>query len=156
MLYEMKTGLIGTVRPNKLKSKELNNIAIPKDKTKLLFNTESPFYIFSILNDKKIVYMLNSSYLPGIKNDKLSSHDDFIINSKSVDFCNKKTYQFRYPYGSRKWWKSIFFHLFQISLHNSYVLFKEKKNNKISYMEFYYQVICSFIGDPNNKKKKDN
>jgi len=42
----MKTGLIGNVRTNKLKLKELNNIAIPKDKTKLLFNAESPLYTF--------------------------------------------------------------------------------------------------------------
>jgi len=111
-------------------------------------------YILSILNDKKTVYILNGSYIPDIKNDKLSSHDDFIINSKSVDFCNQKTYQFCYLHGSRNLWKPIFFHLIQICLHNSYVLFKEKKNNKISYKEFYYQVICSLIDDPTKKRKK--
>lgn len=98
--------------------------------------------------------MLNSSYLPKWQEGKLSSHEDFVINSKGVDFFNQKCYQFRYPHGCRKWWKPLFFYLVQVCIHNSFILFREVTRSKIFYKTFYYQIIMTLLGQKTSKKKK--
>lgn len=63
---------------------------------------------------------------------------NYNIYSKGVDFCNQKSTSFRFPHGSRKWWRPVYFHILHIAISNSFIIFNQlsKSNSKMSCKSF--------------------
>ena len=50
-----------------------------------------------------------------------------------------------YSHRSVKWWKRVFFHLLDLSLVNSHIVFKAATSSKISLLEFRTSVATSLL-----------
>ena len=74
-----------------------------------------------------------------------SSVQDFNLNMRGVDIFNKMKTLYYYNHHFWKWWKSIFIFLFEVSLINSYILFKETTKSKIEQKEFRMKIAKKLI-----------
>lgn len=151
-LISNKTGLIGTWRRNRIPA--VNTIPIPEKKCFMSYLwKDTKDLIITIYNDKKIVYIMNSvqPVNPYLKYDKFTQNYKIIPNivhdynnfSHGVDFNNKRSYNNRFPHRSNKWTKNTFFHMVQVCIQNSYILYRKKQ--KMTYRKFYEDIIISLV-----------
>ena len=161
---QRKTGMIGTMRENRT---HLLKQQIPKKKGdyKLLLNVERNLTLTAIF-DKKVVFVLSNVTIPKMikvyskKKGKISKYckpnviAEYNSYSKGVDFCNRRTVNYRYPHKNMKWWKSVYYHLFHLCLNNAFVLYNEFYQLKIDYKDFYVEIIKSLLGEKKKNKKE--
>lgn len=161
-LLENNTGLIGTCKNNRILEREF--LDIPKKGKFITYINKGKNSLLTIYNDRKMVYMLNSVkpveiiFKRNYKNQFIpipNIIDDYNKYAHAVDKNNQMTYNYRYPHKSVKWWLPVFFHLLQISMLNSYVIFKENVRVKTIYSEYYESVIKSLLGEGKRKKFKE-
>lgn len=73
---------------------------------------------------------------------------------EGVDHCNHNTIRYRYHHRLTKWWKCVLYHLIQLTISNSWVLYKEcykhlNVDGKIKrykfYPKYYEDIILDWI-----------
>jgi len=129
----------------------LSNVEVPQDLEKSvefqkgLNNNNNN----NILENNKIVKdnkdWLKASHF--IKKEKPAIAKVYIKNAKGVDLCNQKTTHYRFPHKSRKWWKPVFFHLLQITIHNANIVYNSCENKKLNYKNFYISIVKELLGE---------
>ena len=138
-LVDNKTGIIGTLRETRVKldKKKLEKF-LPKKKGDVLFliNEEKDLTL-TVFSDSKMVYLISSYEIPKncapIKGKfekpqpygKPTSIKRYNKGSQGVDHCNQRCVQYRFGHVMNKWWKYLYFHLFQLTISNSFVLFQD-------------------------------
>jgi len=161
-LWENNTGMIGTMRKNRTKSK--NKIKFPKTKKSynIYMNSDNNNNICLIyINDRKEFIMTTNKSFPQNVQYKsnnqskimLDIQKNYNLGAKGVDLCNQQTTKFRYNHSSLKWWKPLCYHLIHIILYNSYILYKNFKQN-LTYKQFYREILSKLIGIEFCVKKK--
>ena len=43
--------------------------------------------------------------------------DNHIINAKDIDYCEQRCMQYQFPHASKKWWKPICYHIYQVIMY---------------------------------------
>ena len=62
-----------------------------------------------------------------------------------VDLADQLVTYYGYPHVSRKWWKQVFYHLFDTTLVNAYILYCQCTPNRLSRMDFRLRVAHGLI-----------
>ncbi len=158
-LRDRNLGLVGTWRRKRIP--QYKKLTIPEKKSYICYKlkTQNNFSL-TIWNDNKIVNIMNNAFpvTPWLKESRTQTKViPSIINTYNqykhgVDSNNQNTYHYRFPHKSNRWSKNVFFHLLQISMYNDFLIYK-KKNNKISYNNFYESIIVSLLGSKQETKK---
>ena len=152
---EKKTGVIGTLRKNRVHSK--NNLLFPRKNKYNVYVNENKNICLIFGHEKKEFILLTTVSFPipdynyvksnhkNKVNDiiKLDTINDYNKHSKGVDLCNQKTTHYRFPHASTKWWKPLCYHLFQIAIHNSYII--SKHYILMDYKTYYKSIIKSLL-----------
>ena len=161
-----KTGLIGTIRKNRIKLDKNSPLPEKQGEYSFFINKEQDMTLV-IYNDKSLVYMISNVEIPKIMEPKKIINKkrvygkpncilDYNMGARGVDFCNRRTTQYRYSHKQNKWWKSCYLHLLHLAVSNAYVIYSEFKNKdlkedekakRINYKEFYSSIIESLIGN---------
>jgi len=63
-------------------------------------------------------------------------------NMRGTDYMDQQIYFYRFPHKSKKWWRRIFYHIFEISIHNSYLIW-QRMNPEYNYSYLEYKKILS-------------
>lgn len=151
ILESKKFGFIGSIKANRV---TLSN----KEKNKKMKKYDKMFYandygLLTKFYDKKIMYVISNVHSNNIENTtrwdnkkKTNIHipkviKDYSINMKGVDNSNQLISYYELNRRTIKWWKRIFFHLVDMSIVNSWILYKLKTNKKISQLEFRMKII---------------
>lgn len=71
--------------------------------------------------------------------------EDYNHHRYGVDICNSQTARYKYQHRTKKWWKILFFYLMRLAISNSYVYYSDVTRQRISFLEFYEQIISGFI-----------
>lgn len=69
-----------------------------------------------------------------------------------VDRCDQLISYYSCPRKTIRWYKKVIFHLLDVSLLNAYIIYSQKKNKKMRFLEFRESVIRSLLGIPENVK----
>jgi len=196
-LLKKKTGMIGTLRKNRLHA--LNHLDFPSQKNNIFYfyDLKSKNKILALYNDTSKVAFLSNVDIPedwqqkssqnkqetyisnklGIKSKGVLVHEEeleeaikgfkpnknerpsiarnYVKFAKGVDLCNQKTTHYRFPHKSRKWWKPVFFHFLQVTIHNANIVYNSCEQIKLNFKQFYNSIVKEFLGDK-LKEKDDN
>ena len=175
-LVNHKTGIVGTMRKNRVKI-DKKKFPIPEKRTECLFliNSEKTLTL-TIFYDSILVYLLSSIEIPQIAIPKPGLYRTRPIYGKptcihkynrgaqGVDHCNHRCAIYRYPHHNYKWWKPCYYHLFQLVISNAWVIYKEffmklNYNGKMhmckKYKDFYKGVLEGLILFKDNVKNNN-
>ena len=87
---------------------------------------------------------------------------DYNMGARGVDFCNRRTTEYRYSHKIFKWWEACYLRLLHLAVSDAYTINSEFKNKdlkegekpkRIDYIEFYCSIIESLIGNIQQKTK---
>lgn len=159
-LLKNKTGLVGTFRKNRNAAKSI--IQFPNERFTYDIYINYPDYNLCMIycyDSCKFLMTTNVSVPKATvkkKNNRTKKTLDVIQDynkyARGVDLCNQQTTLFRYSHGSKKWWKPLCFHIFQLIVYNSYILYKNYKKD-LTLKEYYKIIILKLLGeDPEEKK----
>ena len=150
ILYNDGIGMTGTLRPNRKDvPPELRKVKLKKNEA--VYYQKEPVSIMT-LKDKKTFSLMTTwdDYSDMKGKDNKNSMSCILNYNKSmggVDLLNQYCASYRYPHRTSKWWKSLFFQILEISLANSYILYKKVLKNKISFRDFRVKVALKLVGD---------
>lgn len=169
-LYEKKIGCVGTLRKNRAHEKEKLEDPKVQGEFKNFANSPDNNIILTLWKDSEVVRIINTIRLPQtlklkktipwLKKEiiitKPDIAEDYNKKCRGVDYCNRMATQFRFPHGSRKWWRPIFFHLIQMTIYNSYIIYKQLDQSQIPYKLFYSDIIYYLLGEEKEKKQQNH
>ena len=154
-----------------------------KEKINILQKYELKFYISSnndmfltVWKDTKIVKHRENleneierkqkGALPGenlIKASCPSTIQTYSKNARGVDLLDQMISYYSVDVKSKKWYKSIFSHILQISLYNSFLLYKKSTQNEVNFLSYQETIVRYLIPQMRErkiyyqvKKKKNN
>ena len=167
-LSKCKIGCVGTAKKNRILSSSTSELPSKLEKGELKYYSNSPdnSLLLCIWQDRGTVRLLSNVHQPittVVKETKLGSSKHFqkpemaieyVKYGKAVDLCNQLSTVYRYPHKSRKWWKTVFFHMLQITITNSYIMYREISNSKISHLEFYKIIVKNLLGEETRQSKE--
>ena len=176
-LVNHKTGIVGTMRKNRIKI-DKKKFPIPEKRTECLFliNSEKTLTL-TLFYDSILVYLLSSIEIPQIACPKPGMYrtrpiygkptciHKYNLGAQGVDHCNHRCAIYRYPHYNHKWWKPCYYHLFQLCISNAWVIYKEfflklNYNGKMKeckrYKDFYKGVLESLIFFKENVKNNNS
>jgi hypothetical protein len=153
LLHKMKTNAFGTVRKNR------KDMPIMDEKLeKGLFDYKNTDNLLALRwRDKKDVYMLTSAHEPkmivttktnyatGLNKSKPACVVDYNLNMGSVDMVDMVLSAINSCRKSLKWYKKYFFHLLDMSIYNSYILYQQVTNKKLKYSKFHLILIKQIL-----------
>ena len=67
---------------------------------------------------------------------------------------NQLLIYYRFSQRSVKWWKRVFFHLLDLSLVNSHIIFKAATGSKVTLLEFRTSVATSLLEGPERPRNR--
>lgn len=120
-------------------------------------------------HDKRDIHMLSTLHRANLattnKNDRVTGLPimkpqciiDYVHNMGGVDLCDQIVQYYDILRKSVKWWKKVFFHLFNLVLVNGYILYKKYGVNvrRKSHMDFRVELIkCLIASAPEAPKPK--
>ena len=172
---EHKTGLIGTMRRNRIKLDKNSPMPEKHGQYSFFLNQDLDMTLV-IYNDKSLVYILSNVELPRILAPKLKHKKfaygkpncimDYNMGARGVDFCNRRTTKYRYGHKIFKWWKACYLHLLHLAVSNSFAIYHEfkqkdlkegEKVRRVDYKDYYASIVESLIGNITQKtKQKEN
>jgi len=165
ILIEKGFGAVGTVKANR-KSLPHKKIIEKKNCYRNEFFFRNNILLTKFI-DKKVVLVLSTIH--GNNTEKVSRFSkkgkkqvlipsavqDFNIHMRGVDIFNKMKTFYYYDHSFWKWWKTIFVFLLEVSIINSYILFKEYNKSKISQKDYRLSLAKQLI-DYSLKNKQIN
>jgi len=153
-LYFKDTYVTGMTRGHRLgMPKEiLKDLNLEKNELKT-FSVDY-FHLDAFKDKKKLLLIITSAYSNEIKTsislkpESLVKYNEYM---NSVDKANQKNSYYRFPHKNRKWWKVMFFELLEISISNSYIIYKND-GNKLSHKEYRLEIATSLIKNYKTKE----
>ena len=108
--------------------------------------------------NKKIIkcitnYKYNNIIDKNIKPEPIINYEK---NMHGVDIMNLKTSLYNKNSKSYKWYKYIFYHMIEISLENSRIIYNKIKNKKINIFNFRLEVIKQLVENYSKRRRKVN
>ena len=87
---------------------------------------------------------------------------DYNLKARGVDRANQLCTYFKYPHRNNKWWHTVFHHFLQITINNSYTLYKYSRQDqegkrKMTHKEFILFIVEALLysnGIKNQSKEK--
>ena len=138
-LYLRSTGLVGTLRSNRVKESYLDDDMM-KDEVRYFENKEYNHVLLTIWYDSIRVKAISNCMKPinviskkGIENKLRESPLVFHEYNKKacgIDLANHLFAVYRNKLKHYKWWMYIFNFLLQVSINNAYIIYKTNKQNK--------------------------
>jgi len=149
-----------------------------KEEINMLQKYESKFYVSSnndmlltVWKDTKIVHLVSNlgnsleseierkqkGALPGenlIKASCPSTIQTYSKNARGVDLLDQMISYYSVDVKSKKWYKSIFSHILQISLYNSFLLYKKSTQNEMNFLSYQETIVRYLITSMRERKKK--
>jgi hypothetical protein len=173
LLYELSKnniGCLGTAKKNRILAASKDDLPskLKKGDSKYFTNIPDKSLLLCIWQDRGTVRLLSNIHQPAIKIVKETKLDqikysqkpemalEYVKYAKGVDLCNQLSTVYRYPHRSRKWWKSVFFHMLQITITNSYIIYREISNSKMTHLDFYKEIIKHLLGEEKEVKNTRN
>ena len=153
LLHKQKTNAFGTVRKNR---RDMPHIEGKMKKEKLDYRCTDNLLALR-WRDKKDVWMLSSAhepkmieagrrnYLTGSQKLKPECVVDYNIKMGSVDRVDMVLSTLNSSRKCLKWYKKVFFHLLDISVCNSYVLYQSVTAKKLKYNDFHLSLIKQIL-----------
>jgi hypothetical protein len=154
-LWEKNTNAVGTVMSNRR--------GLPKEivkeklkKGEMTFARQGPLICIK-WKDTRDVLMLstvhNADMTPVTVRSKIGPIEkfkplaivDYNLNKTGVDHGDQMVSYYPFQRKTLKWWKKMFFHLFMITVVNSFVL-KKKNSSKNYFTKFYYKFGSTIVG----------
>src|SRR5215472_11316567 len=71
---------------------------------------------------------------------------DYNKNKTGVDKSDQMLSYYTFSRKTVKWWKKLFFHLFELAVVNAHILYKKSRKEKLSPEIFYGKVAEGFLG----------
>jgi uncharacterized ubiquitin-like protein YukD len=145
-LLEKKTTLIGTIRSNK---RELPLLAkAKKDKMNLLQTTlfkssNSTLTIYKSKPNKKVLILSSKHKSVNIEKNKKQTPETitYYNNTKfGVDVLDQMAKKYTVKASSRRWPMQVFYNILDLAAINSWILYKETTQIKISRKDFIFQL----------------
>jgi len=151
IIESKKFGFIGSIKANR--------VTLPREeKDKKMKKHEIIFYsnnygILTKFFDKKIMYVISNVHSNNVENilrwenkKRLNINipsiiKDYSLQMKGVDKSNQLISYYELDKRTLKWWKRIFFHLIDLCIVNSWILYKLKTNKIISQLNFRINII---------------
>ena len=96
------------------------------------------------INEVEIRRNHHGSWLPITKPDIVHEYNKYM---GAVDRCDQMVAYSCFTRRTMKWWKKVFFHLFSLSILNSYILYKERTRSpllqRVFRRELVKELVCS-------------
>jgi len=149
---------IGTIKKNRLHSDNKLPDKLEKNQIKFYSNSPDNSLLFILWEDRGTVRMITNIYLTKTTTFRATTAEkvttqakpnaalEYNNYAKGVDRCNQLSNEYSYPHRSKKWWKPIFYHILQICITNSLIIFREITKQKITHKEFLESIILSLLG----------
>lgn len=118
--------------------------------------------LFCQWNDNRLIRIVSSFYnIPYVIYDKNKKQIPFMVYkynmlSKGVDKNNQLSSFYFSDKKSLKWYKKVFLFILEVSITNSYIIYKKQVNNnkRLNHLKFRNAIIKSLIGENVNEKVK--
>jgi len=158
-LYKRNTGCIGTLRSNRANDRGLDE-GMKKTDVRFFVHNEHKEIVLTLWYDSTTVRALSNCI--GLENiDKVYVNrsysrtktmpilfKDYNANAKGIDRANQIVQYYRYPHKNILWWMAVFNHVIQVSIHNAYVIYKNREGpqRKITKRKYFHlHIIKQFI-----------
>lgn len=159
-LFEHKTGACGTVRQNRKK--------MPKFPQKVAKGECIAYHTTTMLaekwHDRRDVCMLSTIHKHEMKETKKKDHKsgnfikkpssvlNYNTNMGLVDKCDMQISYLDSTRKSLKWYKKLFFHILDVTVYNSYILYKLKTGQKLRLVDFRLNLIRQLLEEYMNTR----
>ena len=159
-LAARKTFYLGTVRPNRKDMPKMTN-KLPKGAVESYVSNE---LLYEKWSDRRQVNMLNSfmprkmEYVPSFNpNNNRENPTSVVRYNKTmggVDYIDQILSPYKAERKTIRWYKKFFFHLLDLSVYNSFVLFKNLNPSKrVVYLDFLEALITEIFVENKVKRK---
>jgi hypothetical protein len=163
-LHENKTALCGTVKPNRKGMPKLPDIlnkgdCILRQKNNILVLRWKDKRNVTMLATNHTGNMLDTTKLDRNTNVYIKKPDmilDYNINMRLIDKSDMQIGFTECMRKSRKWYRKLFFHLIDITMLNSFNLYKDSTSSKVSFTSFVYNVILELLNEHGSISLRDN
>ena len=71
--------------------------------------------------------------------------DDYNLHMGGVDKCDQLVLYYRYSNRSRKWWKRVFFHLLDLAIVNTSILYNTVAEKSLTQLDFCLSIVASLL-----------
>lgn len=160
-LFKQKTHTTGTLRRNRKKNPK-SIISFKKMKPgQHVFSKKGPIYV-SRWRDKREVYSITTGHLPkmitvnnryGKQMLKPKHISEYNMNMSGIDRSDQMVSYYSSPRKTIRWYKKVIFifHLLDISLWNSYFLYKKTlTTSNFRFLDFHEAIVKKLIHLPEN------
>jgi len=136
---------------------------------RVIWNDETKFFIarnflLVILRDSRLVSgisnVFGTDFIEKVKYDKKAKKtlkmnkpkliEEYNMNMHGVDWADQMIAYYDFSRRTKKWWRKVFFYLFQVSLGNDYQIYKQNMRNQhqqwVSSKDFRAQNIEYLLG----------
>lgn len=149
-LWNMGIGLTGTLSSKRKDSPiDIKEVCLMKNET--LFYKKGVCGVMS-MRDKKVFHILttfdefNEVMLKNRKKE-CCAIKNFNRAMRGIDVLNQYISHYEFSFRNTKWWRYVFFRIFEICLVNSFVIYSKILGNKMSFRDFKSTICLKLIGD---------
>lgn len=152
-LLKRKTHTTGTLRSNRRGNpKKITTKKLRKGEHKWL--RQGKVYV-SKWKDKRDVLMITTKFHPEIiettnsfnqTKSKPKEVSEYNLNMAGVDRNDQLTSYYSCPRKSIRWYKKVMFHLLDVTVVNSFLLYRQIANSKMALLRFREAIIKSLLG----------
>ena len=153
---------IGAIRSNRIKSNKIEILEKIKKKSHEYFYrvNGNKYYTLTKYNDSKPMYVISNfvDVPEEVKRTRWSKEEKkFIFEKfpntikkytqymKGVDKSNQLISYYEINRKTYKWWKRIFYHLIDVSIVNSFIIFKKINNTSITQKNYRLEIVREII-----------
>jgi len=160
-LATRKTFCLGTVRPNRKDMPKVTKKKLPKGAVESYVSNE---LLYEKWIDRRQVNMLTSfvphdmEYVPSLNpNNNREKPASVVLYNKTmggVDYIDQVLSPYKAERKTIRWYKKFFFHLIDLSVYNSFVVYKNLNPTKrVVYLDFLQDLVAEIL-DKNHVKRK--
>lgn len=154
-----KTHTTGTLRTNR-KDNPKNLTSKKLKRGDHLWKRKGKVYV-SKWKDKRDVLCITTKFHPtmvevtnsyGKKTKKPKEVHEYNLHMSGVDRCDQLTSYYSCPRKSIRWYKKVIFHMLDVTVVNSFLLYRDITKKKISLLQFREGIIRGLVGIPDSLK----
>ena len=153
------------MRKNRILAKSKLPSHVAHNTIKIYINYSENYLLYILWGDRNKVKIMTNIYILRTVTQKITRYGkeqiikkpeavlNYVRYTKGVDLCNQLSTEYRYEHFSKKWWKPIFYHILQVCIINSLIIYREIQLKKVSHKEFFESLILELLGEPKKKYK---
>jgi len=143
-MLKLNTFVTGMIKKKRKYIPETKDLELSKNDFKVFSNEN---IVFISYKDNKQINITSTTYNNLNSNSKLKPEAflKYSENFRGVDLLNQNTNYYKCNIRSIKWYKTLWYHLLEISIFNSLILYNLDKNSKLTLLEFHKILLDNFI-----------